>query len=72
REYLDHVLFWGRSDLERKLQDFKEYYNSYRIHSSLGSTPGDIAEESILSIADIKNYRWKKHCRGLFQTPIAA
>jgi len=27
REFLDHVLFWNASDLERKLADFQAYYN---------------------------------------------
>ena len=72
REYLDHVFFWGKNDLEIKLESFKQYYNCYRVHSSLEGTPGDIACESLLSVADLNDYHWKKHCRGLFQTPIAA
>jgi len=28
REYLDQLLFWNESDLERKLDTFKEYYRS--------------------------------------------
>jgi hypothetical protein len=37
---LDHVPFWGVRDLERKLQDFRDYYNHGRVHASLeGATP---------------------------------
>ncbi len=30
REYLDQMLFWNAGDLERKLADFRAYYNGYR------------------------------------------
>jgi len=43
REYLDHVLFWNESDLERKLDVFKEYYNGSGIHQSLNQqTPEEV------------------------------
>jgi transposase InsO family protein len=32
REFLDHTLFWNARDLERKLGEFKEYYNEHRVH----------------------------------------
>jgi hypothetical protein len=32
REYLDHVRFWNASDLERKLNNFQQYYNLSRAH----------------------------------------
>ncbi len=35
REFLDHTLFWNARDLERKLGEFKEYYNGHRVHTSL-------------------------------------
>jgi len=35
REYLDHVCFWNAQDLERKLGDFRQYYNQYRTHQLL-------------------------------------
>jgi hypothetical protein len=28
REYLDHVPFWNSIDRERKLREFKAYYNN--------------------------------------------
>ncbi len=40
REYLDRTLFWNQSDLERKLENYKAYYNQNRCHSGLaGATP---------------------------------
>ena len=35
-EYLDHVVFWNAADLEKKLTEFRAYYNECRDHSSLG------------------------------------
>ena len=70
RECLDQLLFWTATDLQLKLTTFKEYYNGYRIHSGLeGRTPIESSESTGINI---KSYRWQKHCRGLYQTPIAA
>jgi len=35
RELIEHVLFWNANDLERKLEDFRLYYNTRRVHLSL-------------------------------------
>ena len=35
REFLDHVLIWNAIDLERKLEEFRIYYNENRVHQSL-------------------------------------
>ena len=73
REYLDCMLFWNALDLERKLQEFRGYYNGSRVHQSLnGSTPQERAGEPQLGWAALDSYDWQVHCRGLFQTPIAA
>ena len=73
REYLDHMLFWGRRDLERKLADFKTYYNEHRVHSPIGgTTPAGRTGDREPKILDLDDYRWQSHCRGLYQTPIAA
>jgi len=70
RECLDHVLFWTATDLEMKLSDFKDYYNRYRVHGAReGQTPIDTPSPKG---ADLKYYRWQKHCRGLYETPMAA
>jgi transposase InsO family protein len=72
REYLDRIMFWTRSDLEDKLLDFQNYYNGHRTHSSLeGRTPNREIKNS-QPFAELHSYRWQSHCRGLYQTPIAA
>jgi transposase InsO family protein len=32
REYLDQAFFWNASDMERNLEDFRQYYNAHRVH----------------------------------------
>ena len=72
REYLDHILFWTTADLEAKLIDFQHYYNGHRTHAGLeGHLPEPPAGEAV-SPTDLGLYRWRGHCRGLYQTPIAA
>jgi putative transposase len=70
REYLDRTLFWTAADLEVKLVEFQHYFNSHRVHAGLkGRLPG--AGEPQSSVNTV-SYRWQRHCRGLYQTPIAA
>jgi len=60
----------GTTDLEMKLIGFKDYFNTHRSHAALkGQTPIETPESRGV---DFKSYRWQKHCRGLYQTPIAA
>jgi len=73
REFLDQTLFWNASDLERKLEDFRQYYNSHRVHTALYDTaPAEMPGKSIICLADISQFQWKSHCHGLYQLPIAA
>ena len=73
REYLDHVFFWNVCDLERKLEEFRQYYNAHRVHTALdGGTPSEICSETIIRRANLNQFRWKSHCRGLYQLPVAA
>jgi transposase InsO family protein len=70
RELLDQTFFWTVTDLESKLRNYQRYYNEHRCHSSQdGVTPAETGEKNII---DINRYQWKKHCRGLFELPIAA
>jgi putative transposase len=70
RECLDQLLFWTATDLQVKLIAFKDYFNQHRSHSGLeGETPIETPESRGI---DFKSYRWQKHCRGLYQTPMAA
>ncbi|MEA3275712.1 MAG: integrase core domain-containing protein, partial [Pseudomonadota bacterium] len=73
REYLDHALFWNTCDLERKLEAFRQYYNVHRVHTALdGDTPSELSGETLSRRADLCQFRWKSHCRGLYQLPVAA
>jgi putative transposase len=71
RECLDLTLFWTRQDLESKLRDFQDYYNRYRTHSArAGSTPQETSGPKVPMSPGL--YRWRRHCGGLYQTPMAA
>jgi len=73
REFLDHTLFWNARDLERKLGEFREYYNQHRVHASLErGTPAQASGEVVPRRADPRRFRWQGHCRGLFDLPMAA
>ena len=73
REYLDRMFFWNAVDLARRLHDFKVYYNADRVHRSLdGHTPAQRAGAPSPTPVKFVYYAWKQHCRGLFETPIAA
>lgn len=73
REYLDEILFWNTHDLQRKLNQFSEYYNSARVHYSLdGKTPASKYENIGIEKINLKNYCWKTFCNGKFSIPAAA
>jgi transposase InsO family protein len=71
RECLDRTLFWTTADLEMKLLDFKNYYNRHRTHAALQGRPPEPRVDRVASPIDFGSYRWQRHCRGLYQTPIA-
>ena len=72
RECLDRTLFWTTTDLEEKLRDFQHYYNEHRTHTGRKGHPPVQGVNADRSRANLSCYRWQKHCRGLYQTPIAA
>ncbi len=73
REYLDQVFFRSAADLTRELDAFTGDYNAHRVHRSIaGATPAQLAEAPSPAAAAFDDYAWGQHCRGLFQTPIAA
>ena len=72
RECLDRTLFWATSDLEEKLLDFQHYYNEHRTHTRTQGHPPVTGVNADRSLANLTCYRWQKHCRGLYQTPMAA
>jgi len=70
REFLDQTFLWTETDWANKLRAYQEYYNKHRCHSSRGgATPVDSKPGNFI---DLCNYRWEKHCRGLFQLSVAA
>jgi len=65
--------FWGSTDLDKKLQLFKDYYNLERTHQGLGGkTPNSDIGTERQTTARLDNYGWKSCCRGLYQLPIVA
>jgi hypothetical protein len=63
--------------MDSELFGFRKYgyfvvglFNRHRVHSGLGGGLPEPGEAKVpLSFA---SYRWQQHCRGLYQTPIAA
>jgi putative transposase len=73
REFLDHTFYWNETDLLRKLNQFKDYYNATRVHQGIeGKTPKLVADKLEPNVGDLNCYRWKSHCNGLFEMPEAA
>ena len=72
RECLDRTLFWTTADLEAKLLDLQHYYNEHRTHAGRHGHPPVTGVNADRSLANLSCYRWQKHCRGLYQTPIAS
>ena len=64
REYLDRLFFWNSVDLTRKLAAFRDYYNEFRVHRSLGGTT--LAQQAGAApprSAALNCYAWHNHCQ---------
>jgi putative transposase len=72
RECLDRTLFRTAADLEMKLLDFQQYYNGHRAHAGLDGRTPEPRTAPGGRCANVSSYRWQAHCRGLYQTPMAA
>jgi hypothetical protein len=72
RECLDRTLFWTVADLEMKLLNFQTYYNGHRTHAGLNGRTTEPSTDTGCARASVSSYRWQPHCRGLYQTPMAA
>ena len=72
RECLDRTLFWTAADLDVKLHDFQRYFNGHRTHAGLGGPTREPRTGEDSARANVSTYRWQPHCRGLYQTPMAA
>ena len=60
------------ADLELKLREFQGYFNGHRTHAALGGLTPEPRTGEDNARASVSTYRWRPHCRGLYQTPIAA
>ena len=73
REFLDQTLFWNATDLSRRLESFRNYYNEHRVHRGLaGKNAVDLVELSTHRTAELTSFRWQSCCRGLVHLPVAA
>ena len=72
RECLDRTLFWTAADLETKLVDFQRYFNGHRAYAGLEGRTRESGSASVDARSSFRSYRWQRHCRGLYQTPMAA
>ncbi len=67
REFLDQILFWNVTDLQWKLDSFRDYYNRQRIHKSRnGRPPAETAKDD----AAADRFGWQRCCHGLYELPI--
>jgi len=55
-----------------KLLDFQRYYNGHRAHAALDGRTPERSPDVGSARASVSAYRWQLHCRGLYQTPMAA
>ena len=63
--------------MDSELFGFRKYgyfvvglFNRQGVHSGLGGRLPEPGEAKLP--LDFASYRWQQHCRGLYQTPIAA
>jgi hypothetical protein len=62
--------FVHQVNLEVQHLNYQCFFNQSRTHSvRSGATPVEEPDRNTMSI---NNYRWKAHCRGLFELPIVA
>ena len=53
--------------------EFRQYYNAHRVHIALDvNTPSEIACGTAIRHANLNQFCWGSHCRGLYQLPKAA
>lgn len=71
-ELLNHVFFLNASDLRKKLDSYKGFFNQYRAHSGIDAMTPENKGTSNKKVLDLGNYKWEKHLKGLVQLPAAA
>ena len=57
RECVDQTLFWNKRDLEEKLEEYRDYYNAYRVHQALNlKTPEEAYREEPTYPGEIEKF----------------
>jgi hypothetical protein len=73
RHCRDQLLGLATSDRSRKLADLADDDNEHRCHAGIsGVPPADRDGTTTRRPRALRAFRWRSHCRGLFQTPVAA
>jgi putative transposase len=72
RECLDRTLFWTTADLEMNAPRFPTRLQRSPHACRAGRTHARLELRPEPAHANLNAYRWQVHCRGLYQTPIAA
>jgi hypothetical protein len=49
-----------------------DFYNGHRTHAALDGRTPEPRTDPGGGRATVSSYRWQAHCRGLYQTPMAA
>ncbi|WP_217356516.1 integrase core domain-containing protein [Legionella sainthelensi] len=71
-EFLDKLIIWNEGDLIKKLNCFRDYYNTNRCHYGLGhAAPEQKYSNQQKKVISLDEFKWKKFCNGLFELPIA-
>jgi transposase InsO family protein len=72
RECLDWVIPLNEQHVRRVLAEWVAHYNGHRTHAGLEGRTPEPSTDAGSARASVGQYRWRPHCRGLYQTPIAA
>ena len=68
-QYTRRIVGFG---VQHGVVDVQRFYNGHRTHAGLkGGTP-EPSRTADCARASVHSYRWQLHCRGLYQTPMAA
>jgi len=71
-ELLYNLLIWNACDLQKKLDNYQDFFNSHRSHSALNALTPENKSTGNKEVICINNYKWKKYLNGLVQLPMAA
>jgi len=66
-ELLNNLLIWNACDLQKKLNNYQDYFNQYRSHSAINAMTPANKSTGNKKVISINNYKWKKYLNGLVQ-----